>query len=116
MFCPKCGSEFVADVVKCPNCRVDLVSDRPSSQPVGQQGREALPGPLERLPLSMESDTTLIQSLLAAHGFEFMVTPGFGEVPDEILVRKNDLPRIKRFLEEYRSEDEWGRGPSPIEW
>lgn len=116
MFCPKCRTEFVDDVATCPDCNLDLVPDQPKVQRIGEQGCNALSGPVERLPLDMESDVALIQSLLTAHGFEIQVNPGFGEVPDEILVRKDDLPRIKKFLEEYQSENRWGDEPSGINW
>jgi hypothetical protein len=62
-----------------------------------------------------QTDAAVVQGLLRSAGFFFHVHDGFGESPDVILIRIEDLPAIKKFLGNYRvsgARDAKG----PISW
>lgn len=118
MFCPECDAEFVAGITTCSDCDVPLVSTGPENE--GQEDRdeflEVPEGPLVRVPLVTASDAALVQSLLRAAGFPYHVNPGFGGDLDEVFVREKDVPDIKEFFDDYRSQQGWSGERLPIPW
>ncbi len=99
----------------CSDCGVTLVSALPEREEQ-EDGAEVLNGPLIQVPLGSASDVALVQTLLQSAGFPYHVNPGFGEVWDQIFVREEDVPAIKEFLKEYRSQQGLRTERLPIPW
>ena len=59
--------------------------------------------PLVPVPGLWEDDVVHVQALLQQGRFFYRLHLGIGEVPGALLVRQEDLPRIKAYLASYRT-------------
>jgi hypothetical protein len=71
--------------------------------------------PLVPVPGLWEDDVVHVEVLLQQGGFFYRLHHAFGEVPGALLIRQEDLPRVKAYLASYQT-----RLPSgvrvPIPW
>lgn len=109
MYCPKCKSEYVDGITRCPDCDVDLVEELPDKK------KRAGDPDIKFVSIITSSDLGLIaiaKSILEeenidyftqGEGFNNMFNPITG--PIDILVREEDEQNARDFLQELIEEN-----------
>lgn len=108
MFCPVCGSEYVAGVATCSDCDVPLVPDPPAG---GDEADEPIfdDPVVTAVEVYNPTEAEIICSLLQAHGIpcilkaenQYAVDATYTVGPlarRRILVRDSDLDRAREIL------------------
>jgi len=119
MFCPVCGSEYVAGILRCVDCDAPLVPDPPA------EGEELMfdDPVVAALEVYNPAEAEIVCSLLQAHGIpcilkaenQYAVDATYTVGPlarRRILVRESDLPRAEEILRAAPSHDAPGDSPA----
>ncbi len=119
MFCPVCGSEYVADILTCVDCDAPLVPD----PPVGEEEMTFDDPVVPAIEVYSPAEAEIVCSLLQAHGIpcilkaenQYAVDATYTVGPlarRRILVRESDLPRAQEILQATPSHDSSTESPS----
>ena len=112
MFCPVCGSEYVAGILTCVDCDAPLVPDPPAEDEEMMFDDPVVPA----LEVYNPAEAEIVCSLLQAHGIpcilkaenQYAVDATYTVGPlarRRILVRESDLPRAQEILQATPSHD-----------
>lgn len=103
MYCPKCKSEYVDGITRCPDCDVDLVKELPKKKTEGDPD-------IKFVSIMETADLGLIaiaKSILEEENIDYFTQgEGFNNMfnpvtsPVTILVREEDEQNAKDFLQE----------------
>ncbi len=118
MFCPVCGSEYVAGILTCVDCDAPLVPDPPAEDEEMMFDDPVVPA----LEVYNPAEAEIVCSLLQAHGIpcilkaenQYAVDATYTVGPlarRRILVRESDLPRAQEILQAAPSHDSPAESP-----
>ena len=103
MWCPKCKSEYVDGIVRCPECGVDLVDELPE-----EEEEELEPIEWEELLYTHDQgQIAIIKSLLDEAGIVYYFQGDIVSVtrswvdPARLYVKKEDIPKARILLEDF---------------
>ena len=101
MFCPKCRAEFREGFTKCPDCKIELVHERPKAK-----GKKSEFVDFEELITTTDlGKIAFIKSLLEDQQIHYFaqgdsITPLHVIFPIKILVPKNQIEKAKELLKD----------------
>jgi hypothetical protein len=114
MFCPECGSEFLAGIESCSDCAVPLVPQAPCGEDEMIFDDPLVPATEVWNPAEAE----IVSALLQAHGIpcllkaenQYAVEATYTIGPlarRRLLVRESDLDRAREILQAVPQPDPW---------